>query len=182
MPVWSHMKSASFGPIRQIAWIVADLEASVANWRRVSCLGPWTCFRNVAMRGRLRGAAVTVRMHVALGYQADMEIELIQPLGTGASPYCSAAGVPLVGMHHVAWFCEDVAVDLVRAQERGLAPVFEAANEVTRVAYLEDPREPGLLLEFIEMNAVMRAGLAARLAAAHAWDGSQPVQVIDLGG
>jgi hypothetical protein len=59
---------------------------------------------------------------------------------------------------------------------------FEAANEVTRVAYLEDPHEPKLLLEFIEMNAVMRAGLEARLAAARAWTGADPVQLIDLGG
>jgi methylmalonyl-CoA/ethylmalonyl-CoA epimerase len=176
------MKSTSFGPVRQIAWVVADLDSSVANWRRVSGVGPWTCFRNVAMKGRLRGEAVTVRMHVALGYQADMEIELIQPLGESASPYRSAAGNALIGMHHVAWFCEDVAADVERAQARGLNLCFEAANEVTRVAYLEDPREPGLLLEFIEMNVVMRAGLAARLAAAHAWDGSDPVQVIDLGG
>jgi methylmalonyl-CoA/ethylmalonyl-CoA epimerase len=176
------MNDASLGPIRQIAWVVADLEASVANWRRVSGVGPWTCFRNVAMRGRLRAQEVTVRMHVALGYQADMEIELIQPLGAGPSPYVSAAGTPLVGMHHVAWFCEDVAADVARAQARGLSACFEAANEVTRVAYLEDPREPGLLLEFIEMNAVMRAGLEARLAAARAWDGRDPGPVIDLGG
>jgi len=176
------MKNASFGRIRQVAWIVADLEASVANWQRVSGVGPWTCFMNVAMRGRLRSEAVTVRMHVALGYQDDMEIELIQPLGDGPSPYRSAAGVPLIGMHHVAWFCDDVAADVARAQARGLHPCFEAANEVTRVAYLEDPREPGLLLEFIEMNAVMRAGFEARLAAARAWTGSAPIQVIDLGG
>jgi methylmalonyl-CoA/ethylmalonyl-CoA epimerase len=176
------MKNASFGRIRQVAWIVADLEASVANWRRVSGVGPWTCFMNVAMRGRLRSQAVTVRMHVALGYQDDMEIELIQPLGDGPSPYRSAAGVPLIGMHHVAWFCDDVAADVARAQARGLHPCFEAANEVTRVAYLEDPREPGLLLEFIEMNAVMRAGFEGRRAAARAWQGADPVQMIDLGG
>jgi methylmalonyl-CoA/ethylmalonyl-CoA epimerase len=176
------MKPDSFGAIRQIAWVVADLEASVANWLRVSGVGPWTCFRNVAMHGHYRGAAVTVRMHVALGYQDGMEIELIQDLGPGPSPYRSAAGAPLIGMHHVAWFCEDVAADLARARTRGLQACFEAANEVTRVAYLEDPGEPKLLLEFIEMNAVMRAGFEARLAAAHAWQGGDAVQVIDLGG
>ncbi len=176
------MSDASFGPIRQIAWVVSDLETSVANWLRVSGVGPWTCFRNVAMQGRLRGAAVTAHMHVALGYQGDMEIELIQPVGQGPSPYRSPAGAPLIGMHHVAWFCDDVAAQVARARARGLNPCFEAANAVTRVAYLEDPGEPGLLLEFIEMNDVMRAGLAARLAAAHAWDGGEPVQVIDLGG
>ena len=48
------MRTQTFGPIRQIAWVVHDLEASVANWLRVSGVGPWTCFRNVAMTGVLR--------------------------------------------------------------------------------------------------------------------------------
>ncbi len=176
------MKSEPFGPIRQIAWVVRDLEESVANWLRVSGVGPWTCFRNVAMRGTYQGTAAQVRMHVALGYQDGMEIELIEDLGHGPSPYRNSAGAPLIGMHHVAWFSEDVAAAVARGQARGLEVCFEAANEVTRVAYLEDPLEPKLLLEFIEMNALMRAGLEARLAAARAWTGRDAVQVIDLGG
>ena len=51
---------------------------------------------------------------------------------------------------------------------------FEAANEVTRVAYLADPGEPKLLFEFIEMNAAMRAGFAARLEAARTWQAKNP--------
>jgi hypothetical protein len=85
-------------------------------------------------------------------------------------------------MHHVAWFSEDVAADVARGRERGMQVCFEAANEVTRVAYLEDPLERGLLLEFIEMNAMMREGFTARLAAARNWQGGEAVQVIDLGG
>ena len=176
------MTTPSFGPIRQIAWIVRDLEESLANWLRISRVGPWTCFRNVAMTGNFRGAPAAVRMHVALGYQDGMEIELIQDLGGAASPYRGADGAPLIGMHHVAWFSEDVAADVARARQRGMAVCFEAANEVTRVAYLEDPREPRLLFEFIEMNALMRAGFEARLAAARDWRGDNPVQIIDLGG
>jgi methylmalonyl-CoA/ethylmalonyl-CoA epimerase len=172
----------SFGPIRQIAWIVANLEESVQSWLRVSGVGPWTCFRNVTLFGRHHGKATRVRMHVALGYQAGMEIELIEDLGEGSSPYRGADGAPLLGMHHVAWFSDDVASDVVRARERGMTLCFEAANEVTRVAYLEDPHEPRLLFEFIEMNAAMRAGLEARLQAARTWQGEDPVRVIDLGG
>ncbi len=176
------MNTQPFGPIRQIAWVVKDLEESVANWMRVSGLGPWTMFRNVAMAGTLDGQAARVRMHVALGYQGDMEIELIEDLGAGASPYRTAAGEPLVGMHHVAWFSDDVAADVSRGTARGMQVRFAAANEVTRVAYLSDPREPKLLFEFIEMNAAMRAGFDARLAASRAWRGDNPIQVIDLGG
>ncbi|HEY1491498.1 MAG TPA: VOC family protein [Steroidobacteraceae bacterium] len=176
------MNTQPFGPIRQIAWVVKNLEESVANWLRVSGLGPWTVFRNVAMAGTLDGQAARVRMHVALGYQGDMEIELIEDLGAGASPYRSPAGEPLVGMHHVAWFSDDVAADVARGTSRGMEVKFAAANEVTRVAYLSDPHEPKLLFEFIEMNAVMRAGFAARLEASRTWQGENPLQVIDLGG
>jgi methylmalonyl-CoA/ethylmalonyl-CoA epimerase len=176
------MKPQSFGPIRQIAWVVRNLEESVDNWMRVSGLGPWTIFRNVAMAGKLDGDAVRVRMHVALGYQGDMEIELIEDLGAGPSPYRSAAGEPLVGMHHVGWFSDDVRADMDRGAARGMQVRFEAANEVTRVAYLADPREPRLLFEFIEMNDAMRSGFAARLEASRSWQGENPLRVIDLGG
>jgi hypothetical protein len=176
------MTAESFGPIRQIAWVVRNLDESVAAWRRISGLGPWTIFRNVAMAGELGGKPATVRMHVALGYQGDMEIELIEDLGAGPSPYRAASGEPLVGMHHVGWFSEDVLADVARGRQRGMQVRFEAANAVTRVAYLEDPHEPKLLFEFIEMNAAMRAGYAARLEAARTWDGQNPLQVIDLGG
>jgi methylmalonyl-CoA/ethylmalonyl-CoA epimerase len=175
------MTRHSFGPIRQIAWVVASLDDSVQNWLRVSGVGPWTCFRNVTLFGRHHGKTTRVRMHVALGYQDGMEIELIEDLGEGNSPYRDVNGVALIGMHHVAWFSDDVASDVVRARERGMTLKFEAANEVTRVAYLEDPQEPRLLFEFIEMNAAMRAGLEARLSAARDWTGEEPVRVIDLG-
>ena len=176
------MTTPSFGPIRQVAWVVRDLEESVRNWMRVSGVGPWTCFRNVAMAGKLDGKAAKVRMHVALAYQGDMEIELIEDLNAGPSPYRDPSGAPLVGMHHVGWFSDDVVADVERGVERGMKVRFEAANEVTRVAYLEDPRESKLLFEFIEMNAAMRAGFAARLEAARSWQGENPLRIIDLGG
>jgi hypothetical protein len=175
------MKSQSFGPIRQVAWVVRNLEDSVHNWLRVSGVGPWTCFRNVAMAGTLDGQPARVRMHVALGYQGDMEIELIEDLGAGASPYRSPAGEPLVGMHHVAWFSDDVARDVargarvacgqVRGRQRGHARGLPGGSA-----------EPRLLFEFIEMNEAMRAGFAARLEASRTWQGENPLQVIDLGG
>jgi len=176
------MKSEPFGPIRQIAWVVRNLEESVESWLRVSQVGPWTCFRNVALDGRYRGQPTRVRMHVALGYQEGMEIELIEDLGAGASPYRSPVGEPLVGMHHVAWFSDTLEADVARGTSRGMRVCFEAGNAVTRVAYLEEPREPRLLFEFIEMTPLMREGLAARLAAARDWGGEEPVRVIDLGG
>jgi hypothetical protein len=176
------MRVSSFGPIRQIAYVVGDLEASMRHWLRFSGIGPWTCFRNVMLPGRYRGCDRLVRMHVALGYdERETEIELIEVVSDAPSPYQGGDGRPLLGLHHLAWFSDDIDRDIAVASQRGMRPCFEAGNAVTRVAYLESPDQPNLLFELIEMNDVMRAGLEARLEAARRWNGAEPIQVIDLG-
>lgn len=177
------MKAESFGPIRQIGYVVEDAEGAARRWLAAHGHGPWTLFLNVALPGRFRGHDTTVRMHVALGYDdRETEIELIQVLSDTPSPYQDASGRRLLGPHHVAWFSDDLARDLGRARERGLQPVFQAGNAATRVAYCESPGHPSMLYEFIEMNDTMRAGLEARLGAARGWDGADPIRPIDLGG
>ena len=89
-------------------------------------------------KGRFRGAPAAVRMHVALGYQDGMEIELHRGSGRWSEPLARGAdGAPLIGMHHVAWFSETVAADVARTAARH-GRVFRGGDEVTRVAYLED--------------------------------------------
>lgn len=168
-----------FGPVRQIAYVVRDLDASVRHWLRHTGIGPWTCFRNAVLEGRFLGQPVTVAIDVALGYQGELEIELIQPRGSG-TPYHDDAGRPLVGMHHIASFTDDLERAVAMARERGLAPRFEATNPVTRVAYLESPDEPGVLFELIQYSAEGLAGWRQRVEAARTWDGSDPIRTIDL--
>lgn len=167
------------GSISQIGFVVADLDAAVASRIRHLGLGPWTIFRNVSLEGRYRGESTHVTMDVALAYQGDIQIELIQPTGGGASPYRDAAGTPITGMHHMAWVVDDLNAAVTEAVAHGLRPVFEASNPSTQVAYMEAADEPGTLYEYIE-SAGMHEMIAAGIAAARAWDGADPVQIIDL--
>lgn len=163
-----------FGAIDQIGYVVGDLEAAIAA-RVALGIGPWTVFRNAAMRGRYRGAEGEVRMDVALGYRGALQIELIQPLNDAPSPYAA-----MRGPHHVAWVVDDLDTAVAEAVKRGLAPVYEAGNGAVRVAYLESPADPGGYYELIE-GAGMRAMIDAGIAAAAAWDGRDPVAEIDMG-
>lgn len=174
------MADAMFGPIDQIGFVVADLDQSIAARMRTLGLGPWTVFRGVTLDGRFRGQPTRVVIHVALAYQGDVQIELIQPVGDAPSPYCGAGGAPLCGMHHMAWIVDDLDAAIADATARGLSPVFEASNPSTRVAYLEAEGDGGVLYEFIE-SAGMREMIATGVAAAQNWDGSDPVTTIDLG-
>lgn len=169
------------GPIKQIAYIVENLDSAIQQWITLTGVGPWTVFRNTTMHGDCRGAATTVKMNVGLSYQSGMQIELIEVLSQTPSPYQDVNGRPLIGMHHIAWHSKDLDFDVNAAKARGLSTAFSASNGAVRVAYMESADAPGVLLELIEATSVVLDGFAAGLKATETWDGvSQPVQIFDF--
>lgn len=167
------------GPIRQIGYIVEDLDASIRRWIDTAGLGPWTVFRNVSMNGTYRSQPTTVTMNVGLAYQNDVQIELIQPTNDARSPYRAANGDLILGAHHIAWLTDNLENAVAQAEADGLKTVFHAENPGTRVAYLEMESEPGVRFEFIESASTAQL-IEAGIAASRNWDGSNPVQVIDF--
>jgi methylmalonyl-CoA/ethylmalonyl-CoA epimerase len=172
------MNDPVLGPIDQIGYVVANLDRSIARWRERHGIGPWTVFRNVRLDGHHLGEPVTVAMDVGLAYRGDVQIELIHVTNEARSPYRDADGQPLVGLHHVAWVVDDLDAALARLTSRGLRVVFEARNPATRVAYLDDIDDPGMRIEVIEGTG-MRDMIARGIAEARAWDGADPVRIID---
>lgn len=173
---------AGHGPIAQIAWLTEDLDRAIDQWRILAGVGPWTVYRNVTLDGDYRGTPATIGIDVGLAYQGETQIELIAPHGAGPSPYHDTDGRVRVGMHHVAWLVDDVAAAAKDAAAAGLVPVFsaESGGGATRVAYLEAPDEPAILLELIEATPMIRDGFATGTAAARDWDGSNPVTIFDF--
>lgn len=172
------MGHASMGPIDQIGYVVANLDTSIARWTRRTGLAPWTVFRNSRLEGMYRGSSTGVILDVALAYQGGVQIELIEVRSDTPSPYAQS-GRLLTGIHHVAWVVDDLDRSITAAEERGLVAVFTAANAAVRVAYLESPGEQGVLYELIEGQG-MREMIAAGVAASAQWDGTDPVNEIDL--
>jgi hypothetical protein len=175
------MSARDPGPVRQVGYVVEDLQTAVAQWQSMTGRGPWTCFLNAVLVGRLHGKDATVTIDVGLGYIDGLEIELIAPRST-ISPYHGADGRLLIGVHHVAWFSDDLDGSIRVAEERGLQATFVATNPVTRVAYLESRSAPGTRIEYIQYTPDGLAGWRQRLEAAHSWNGTDPVQVYDLAG
>ncbi|OXI17443.1 VOC family protein [Burkholderia sp. AU15512] len=175
------MNDTLLGPIDQIGYVVADLDRSIARWRKRHDVGPWTVFRNVRLDGFHLGEPVTVTMDVGLAYRGDLQIELIHVTNEARSPYRDVHGQPLVGPHHVAWVVDDLDTVLAQLTARGLRVVFDARNPATRIAYLDDACDPGVRVEVIE-GAGMRDMIARGIAEARAWDGTDPVRIIDAAG
>lgn len=173
------MSTTLFGKIDQIGYLVTDIDRSIEQRIALTGIGPWTVFRNVDLHGLYRGTPTHVTMDVALAYQDDIQIELIQVTNDARSPYRTADGAAIIGIHHIAWIVDDLQGVVAASATRGLTVAFEAENPATKVAYLENRDDPGVLYELIEgpsMREMMRNGIAA----AREWDGLNPVVTFDL--
>ncbi|QKS01411.1 VOC family protein [Sphingomonas sp. CL5.1] len=175
---------ATLGPIRQIAWLTEDLDAATGRWRTFAGIGPWTVYRNVTLEGRYRGRSARVTIDVALSYQDGTQIEIIRPHGRGPSPYHDEGGRVRVGMHHVAWLVQNVAAAKETATKGGLDLLFEAeaGGGATRVAYLQAPDDPAMLLELIAATPATLEGFHTGAEASRYWDGVSAGQELDLSG
>lgn len=171
------MSFAAENRIDQIGHVVADLDEAVARRLRIFGIGPWLVFRGVTLEGSYRGKPTQVTIDVGLAWRGDVQIELIAVKSSSPSPYQDENGLPLCGLHHLAWVVEDLDATVEEGCRRGLVEVFRATNPATRVAYMEDPAEPGLYYEFIAGQG-MRAMMEAGIRDADGWDGSSPVREI----
>lgn len=173
------MSKAKHGPVTQIGLVVEDLDASIQRWIDTMGVGPWTVFKNVTLSGRYRDQDTIVKMNVGLAYQGDTQIELIHVTNGAYSPYLNSEGEPLTGLHHLAWLVDDLDATVATAISDGLKLVFWAESPGTRVAYVEAVGEAGILFEYIESEAT-RQLVADGIVVARAWEGSNPIHVIDF--
>jgi catechol 2,3-dioxygenase-like lactoylglutathione lyase family enzyme len=166
------------GAIRQIGYVVPDLDAAIAPWLSLG-VGPWLTIREMAQPGcRYRGQPCDPTISVAFTNSGPLQLELIQPHGDTPSIYQEFLDAGLVGFHQFAWWTTDFDALLARADAAGWSAVFSGdAGGVARFAYFEPAPTVATIVEVTELNGATQ-GLADMLDAAVAtWDGvTDPVR------
>jgi catechol 2,3-dioxygenase-like lactoylglutathione lyase family enzyme len=164
------------GPIRQIGFVVRDLDAAIATWCALG-VGPWFTVREHAQTGcTYRGELSEPTISIGFANSGPMQVELIQQLDDVPSIYREFVDAGREGFHQLAWWVEDFEAMTARAAAAGWPVVF-SGDAGTRFAYYElDPRI-STIVEVTELNAMTR-GLADMLEGAAAdWDGvTEPVR------
>ncbi|MBL8304273.1 MAG: VOC family protein [Ideonella sp.] len=171
--------SRFFGEIRQVAYIVPDIEAAMAHWAGVMGIGPWYYNPRVPIRNyHYRGERHEPHNSVALANAGSLQIELLQPRNDVPSMYRDFSRAGHRGVQHVAYWTEDFDADLARAEAAGFVVCMGGeVGENGRFVYFED--RSGLPGTTIELSEV--AGPKGRLftlirEAAAGWDGREPVR------
>jgi hypothetical protein len=166
---------ADFGPVRQCAYLVPDLERAVASWAAVG-VGPFLQMPEQRMQGYVhRGETVEPVLTLAFANSAELQIELIVVHDEQPSVFREALDARQEGAHHLAWWVEDWAGWEAAAASSGWEPVtYGDGGGFARFAYY-DVGGP-LLVEVMELNDATR-WLTDTVRAAHLdWDGTEPLR------
>ncbi len=175
--------SRFFGEIRQVAYVVPDIEASIDYWVRVLGVGPWYYNPKVPIRNyRYRGKRYEPHNSVALANAGALQIELLQTRNDVPSMYRDFRRAGHVGGQHFAYWTEDFDADLARAEAAGFRVCMSGeVGDNGRFVYFEERTDhpglhPGAVIELSEV-----AGPKGRLFrmirdAAKNWDGRDPVR------
>jgi catechol 2,3-dioxygenase-like lactoylglutathione lyase family enzyme len=176
--------SRIFGEMRQLAFVVRDLDATLRYWTETLGVGPFFMMRNLVPENwRYRGEpspAPTITL--ALGYSGDFQIELIEQHDDHPSAYRDFLRSGREGCHHVSSWVTRAEYD--EARSRILASGARLAHEGSipgsgiRFVYFDTDAKGGGL--FYEMAEVKEPGIYDLMMsirdAARSWDGEDPIR------
>lgn len=166
------------GSIKQIAYVVDDLDQAIGQWHRDYGLGPWVFFRDEApLLGSLyRGKpSETVIIDAAFAYAGDLQIELIQLKQVVPSMYKEVLDRGQKNLQHYGVCVADFNQATEFASSNGFIPVVQAGAAgfaqmwymeatdfsknvfaVSEQSYMQTPESHGIVLEIIEDNDFTR--------------------------
>lgn len=160
-------------PIYQMAFIVADLDAAIAEWVAMRGAGPFYRFDHFGFDDPVCAPGlVAPDISIVLGQSGALNIELIAVHGTAPTLF---AGPPR--LHHVARRAADVDAALAALAGGGASTLMRAQfGPGVAVGFADTCATLGCMTEFIGDDAGVDAMLAQMVADAHEWDGRDPVR------
>jgi hypothetical protein len=170
--------SRLYGPIRQIGYVVRDIEAAMVHWSTVNGVGPWFyvnkfAFNRFSYRGRDYSGLDAA---VAMANSGDLQIELIQQRCQTPSMYLDFLNQSGEGLQHVAYWPDDYDAAYADAIKRGNVVGHEGELPRGRFAYFESSGHPGSVFEFNEITPTRRQIIETIRTAAATWDGTDPIR------
>lgn len=170
--------SRFFGEIRQLGYVVPDIEAAMDYWSRELGVGPWFYNPKVPIVNyRYRGESHQPHNSVALANSGPLQVELIQTRNDVPSMYRDFLRAGNTGLQHVAYWTQNYDADLDRLLGQGLKPVMSGeVGERGRFIYFDTEYHPGTVIELSEVAGPKGTMFRMIREASQGWDGRDPVR------
>ena len=170
--------SRFLGEIKQLGYVVEDIQAAMKYWSEVLGVGPWYYMERVPLKNyRYKGELHDIHSSVALANSGNVQVELIQQRNDAPSMYRDFLNAGRTGLQHLAYWTEDFDNDLARLLEKGWKIGMSGeVGERGRFVYFETEYHPGTVIELSEIAGPKGTVFRIIRESAQGWDGSDPVR------
>lgn len=134
--------------IKQIGYSVKSIEEAAELFFNTFGAGPFIDMGvNEMTNCKVRGVDQPVKMRTAIGYLGSMELELIEDMSDGPSPYKEAGSY---GLHHYCVWVDDVQAAVDELVSAGMEVAMDMVSGAgSRVVYIDAREQLG---QYIEVN------------------------------
>lgn len=139
----------------QQAWVVKDLDSAIRQWSDAFNIGPfYVAEYTPAVFSTLeyRGAPGTLHMNTAITYSGDVQIELVEPVGSYPCAFFDSVAEGTNGYHHMCYWSDDIDADLAHYVAQGftIANQGQIVGGGPRFAYIDANETLGCMIELLE--------------------------------
>ena len=170
----------ALGPPVQIAYAVPDVNSAARSWAARSGAGPFFVREHIALTDVVvRGRPGTFDHSSAYGQWGAVMVELVEDHGDGPSPVRDMFPRDGSGLHHLAFFVENVDAAVEDLLHQGHEQAMSARTASGLVFCFVDTRATlGHMVELYEPNPSLRTFYSTVRAASERWDGADPVRML----
>ncbi len=171
--------SQRFGEIRQMGYVVRDIEAAMKHWIETLGVGPWYYVERLPVQDfRYRGEPSDADVSIALANSGRVQVELIQQRNDAPSMYRDFIAAGREGLQHVSSWPEDYDEVLARALADGIEVAQSGSTPRGAFVYLATESVPGTVMEMADFTATRKRQFAAIEQAAVDWDSRDPIRTV----
>jgi predicted enzyme related to lactoylglutathione lyase len=162
----------------QIAYAVPDAAAAAQQWATVFGAGPFVIRSNIELVDVVhRGVPATFDHTSACGQWGSLMVELVEDHTAGRSVINDQYPDGGSGLHHIAFFVDDLVYAVRELIKHGLEVAMSARSTGGTAFHFVDARGThGHFLELYEPSERLQRFYSSIAAAANGWDGSDPVR------
>lgn len=165
------------GPPVQIAYAVPDARAAAERWAREFGAGPFFLAEHIPVTEVIhRGVPGAFDHTSAYGQWGDIMVELVQDHGPGPSAVRDLYPEGGSGLHHLAYFVDDIDVATARLETQGYPLAMSAVAGKTRFHFVDAVAQLGHFLELYEPSGALTGFYTRVREAASGWDGTEAIR------
>ena len=170
--------SRIFGEIRQLGYVVRDIDSAMRHWIEALGVGPWFYVERLPVRNFLyRGEPSDVHASIAIANSGGTQIELIQQRNSAPSMYLDFLANGPDGLQHVSTWPVDYDGTIKQALAAGHRIGQQGETSRGPFAYFETGgRHRGTCMEIAAYTDVRKRQFDAIEAAARNWDGRDAIR------